>query len=809
MANLKHSAAMTIAVALSAILVVGCGGAQARKAKHLERGQAYLRAGSFEKARVEFQNALQIAPTDPEARFEMAVAAGKLGDVRQAAQFYQATLDVKPDHAGARRELARISLLSGNPDKALELLKPALDKTPDDSELLSIRAAAHAQQKDIPDAQADAERAVQLDPGNEDAVAVLAGIYTAQGDQAKAAELLEAAIHRIPDTVDLRFVLAQLYAQQSRPADVEALLLKIIALKPQDKANRLRLAQFYAQTNQIDAAENTLREAIAQLPKEGTLKFALVDFLAARRSRELAESELKKMIGADPKDVELKFALARFYETGQQPAKAEAVYQDLIKQQGLEPTGLRARDHLAALLAQRNDIAGALALSNEVLDKSPRDDDALALRGNIALQNQDPRSAIADLRAVLRDQPNASGVLRALARAHIANGEPAIAEETIRHAVEANPKDLSLQLDFAQLLAQLGKPEQAKPILAAIVKDQPNDVQALDAQFRVAMATHDVVTATAAADAIVGIRPKSGLGHLYEGLIAESANNPDKALEQYGIALTLEPNAEEPLEAEALLLMHQKRSGEALKRLDAIISSQEKNAFAAKLKGDVLASMGQQAAARAAYEVAITRSPKWWRPYHGVAATQIADKNVDAAIATLRRGLGVAEPADALGTELAALLETQGKSDESIAEYEEVLARYPHSDTAANNLSMMLVEHRTDRASLDRAKALASRFSQSPNVSFLDTYGWVLFKDGDAAASVPVLQRVVDKVPNEPLARYHLGMAQSGVGSNSEARDNLSMAVNSGKQFPGLEEARATLDRLAKAPGTSPAAPKT
>src|SRR5271168_9608 len=50
--------------------VSACGGAQARKARHLEKGQAYLTAGNYEKARVEFLNAMQIAPADPEARFE-------------------------------------------------------------------------------------------------------------------------------------------------------------------------------------------------------------------------------------------------------------------------------------------------------------------------------------------------------------------------------------------------------------------------------------------------------------------------------------------------------------------------------------------------------------------------------------------------------------------------------------------------------------------------------------------------------------------------------------------------------------------
>jgi tetratricopeptide (TPR) repeat protein len=787
----------------------GCGGAQSRKIKHLEKGQAFLVAGNFDKARVEFQNALQIAPKDSEARFEMGVVDEKLGNPREAAQFYQGTIDVDPGHLGARANLARLFLFSGAPDRAVEFLSPALEKHPNDSELLALRAAARLQQKDVTGAQADAERAVELAPANEDAVGVLAGIYTSNGAKDRAQALLEQSIQRIPATVDLRLVLAQIYAQENRAADVEALLIKVVELKPKERAHRLRLAQYYARLNQIDAAERTLRVGVKDLPAERDLKLALIDFLATRRGRDVAEKELQSMIAADPKDYQMKFALASFYEAAQQWDKAAAVYQGVIDQDRFEPSGLSARDRLAALRLQRNDVAGALALANEVLAKSPRDDDALLLRGDIALSRQDPRSAIADLRAVLRDQPNATGVLRTLARAHIANGEPAIAEETLRHAVEANPKDDALKLDFAQLLAQLSKPDQAKPILADLVKRQPDNIKALDSQFRVSLATKDMATAKAAAEAIVGIRPKSAIGYLFEGMVEESENKAGEALQRYSAASDLEPEAREPLQSQVRVLVSLKRTEEALKRLDAVTAASANNEFAPDLKGDVLMAAGRATDAQAAYRVAIARSPKWWVPYRGLALAQIAAKDPDAAVDTLRKAQPIVEQADALGSELASLLEGQGKPDEAIKEYEEILRRNPKSEVAMNNLAMLLVTHRQDHASLDRAKELASRFADSVNPSYLDTYGWVLYKRGEAAASLPVLQRVVAKVPDEALARYHLGMAQSQLGSRDEARDNLTRAVNSGAKFSGLDEAKSTLEKLAILPIQASAAPRT
>ena len=785
-------------VVILAVALAACGGAQARKAKHLEKGYAFLAADNYEKARVEFQNALQISPVDPDARFEMGVVDEKLGKPREAAQFYQATIDVKPDHVGARTNLARLYLFSGVPDKALELIKPAIEKDPDNSELLTLRAAARMQQKDATGAQIDAERAVELKPTNEDAVSALAGIYMFDKTPDKARTLLEDSIKKIPSSVALRLTLAQVYSNQERPADVERVLLEIVQLQPKEKANRIRLAQFYARQNQLDAAEHVLRDGIKAIPDDRDLKLSLVDFLSVHRSPQAAETELKGMIAAAPKDPELKFALAKFYISNKQPDLAEKIYREVIDAEEWDAAGISARDRLASLRAERNDLKGTQELVAEVLAKSPRDTDALILRGDVALANQDPKSAIADLRTVLRDQPNSVGVLRTLARAHLANGEPAIAEETLQRALESNPTDMNLRLDLAQLLAQIGKPQQSKTILLDLVKQQPNNVPALDTLFRVSMTLKDIDAAKSSADALVSLQPKSALGYMYVGMLAEQQNRYEDSLAAYRQAESLQPDALEPLQSVSRLLTAMKRTPEAMKHLDDIIAKDPKNAFAPDIKGEILLTQKDVDGAKAAFKVAIDRAPNWWVPYRNLAAAQFVAKEPDAAIATLRTAETSVSQPDQVGLELAAYFERTGKPEAAMQEYDAIVKRNPKSDVAANNLAMLLVTYGKDAASIDRAKSLVSRFADSSNPSFLDTYGWVLFKHGEAAASASVLQRVASEEPSAPVVLYHLGMAKSQSGSSAQARDNLSRAINSGTKFYGLEEAKATLDSLPK-----------
>jgi len=777
----------------------GCGGAQARKTAHIEKGRQYLAAQSYEKARIEFQNALQIDPKYALARYETGIVEEKLGRLNQAAQSYQGAIDLAPQHEylDATVALAKLMALHGAPERALELVKGALVKHPNEPELFVVRAVARGQLKDLPGATVDAQRAVELAPHDEDALATLAGIYQAQGQPEKAQLLIERAVQDSPASVDLRFMLAQIYAGEGRRADAETQYRKIIELKPTESTHRLRLAQFYSGTDQLEAAERTLRDAVRDFPDDRTVKLSLVEFLSARRGRDVAEAELKKMIKAEPEDYDLQFALAKLHLAAGENQKAEAVYRGVIDRERTRSPGLLARNGLASLRLRQNDPGAALTLANEVLAENPRDNDALIIRGSVELARNDPRDAIADLRAVLRDQPANSAVLQALARAHLANGEQGMAEEVLRRAVELNPGNAALQGELAELLARVGKADEANAVIASAVEQLPGNVQALDTQFRIAMTTKDLHRAKSAADEIVAREPKLAVGYMYQGVVAEDEKRYEDALHLYTVAANLRPDAVEPFEAVVRVLSLNNRLPEALKRLDDAAQKQPQDPLPLDLKGELLIKNGRLAEAKDAFGQAIARAPKWWPPYRGVVKARLLGKeDPDTIIDGLRRAKTVVDPSAHLSEVLANLYLRQGKPDEAIAEYEEALRKYPKSDLLANNLAMLLVTYRSDKTSIDRAHDLAARLAESPSPTYRDTYGWVLFKRGEAAAAVPVFARIVAESPNTAVARYHLGMAQALAGNRAEARDNLSRAVDSGQRFPGLSEAKSALEEL-------------
>jgi Flp pilus assembly protein TadD len=154
----------------------------------------------------------------------------------------------------------------------------------------------------------------------------------------------------------------------------------------------------------------------------------------------------------------------------------------------------------------------------------------------------------------------------------------------------------------------------------------------------------------------------------------------------------------------------------------------------------------------------------------------------------------------AVRLELAMRYEAAGRIDDAARQYEEVLRAAPDMPLAANNLAMLLVTHRRDAGSVERAAQLATVLADSPVPHFLDTYGWTRLQVGDTRGALAALEKASAGAPNEPLIRYHLAMAQIAAEQGEKARANLRAALAAPAAFPGRDKAQSALDSLPSNP---------
>jgi tetratricopeptide (TPR) repeat protein len=787
------AATMALAVTLS-----GCGSAQTRKAKYLQHGQEYLSAANFDKARVEFRNAAQIDPKDAQVHYFLAQVAEKSGDLRAAVSEYQVSIGADAKYAAPRAALGRLYLIGALADKAMELIEPGLVLDPGNAQLLTVRAAARERLGDKPGALSDAEQAVRLAPDDEYGLALLASLYRQRAQPAKAIELVRQSVQRLPKATDLRVILADLLVHTGQNAEAEAQLRQLVSLDPASLEHRYQLAKLYLLLNKPDAAEGALREAVKVAAGKVEPKLQLLQFLQAQRGPERALAEVDAMSTAAAHDSALKLALAQFLAQNGQGDRSAALLRRVVQDEGSKPDGLAARDRLAALLVSKRDLPAAKSLVAEVLKSNGRDNDALVLRSSIALAEGNAEAAIADLRAVLRDQPNSVPVLRALAQAYQRNGENDLAGEAIRNAVQLAPQDVASRLDLAQLLVGEKNLDSARPLLEQLAKDEPLNVQVQWTLFNVQLAQQQYAAARTTAEAILKVRPDIPLGHYLAGVSDEQNNQPAKAEREYDQALKVQPAAGEPLAAVTRLEVRGKQAGKALQRLDALISSQPTSGLARELKAETLIASGRTGQAMQALAESIKVLPQYPQFYSTLASLQLQATRADAAVATLQQGIATTHSAAPLVSALAAAYQQLGRADDAVKLYEDVLAHDPRALYAANNLAMLLITVRSDPASLAQAQKLAEQLVNSPAVNMIDTRGWVKYKSGDFKVAQQLLQQAVDKSPQEPELRYHLGMAQMRNGTPAAAVLNLEAAVAAKTPFTGIDEARAALAQARK-----------
>ena len=94
------------------------------------------------------------------------------------------------------------------------------------------------------------------------------------------------------------------------------------------------------------------------------------------------------------------------------------------------------------------------------------------------------------------------------------------------------------------------------------------------------------------------------------------------------------------------------------------------------------------------------------------------------------------------------------------------------------------------KASLGKARELATKLAATNQPALLDTLGWVHYRLGEYDQAAEVLSGVVEKAPDVPVFRYHLGMTYYKQGDNRAAKKILSEAVADDMKYEGVEEAR-------------------
>jgi len=143
--------------------------------------------------------------------------------------------------------------------------------------------------------------------------------------------------------------------------------------------------------------------------------------------------------------------------------------------------------------------------------------------------------------------------------------------------------------------------------------------------------------------------------------------------------------------------------------------------------------------------------------------------------------LAAADPENRISadTQRSLCFDEMGEPGKARRVLEELHKAYPEHPEVANSLGYFLAEKGED---LDKALELVriALTAQPGNGAFLDSMGWVLFRQGQTESAFDYLIQAVNVLPDDPVILEHLGMALLEMGQREEALGMLRRSLDLG-----------------------------
>ncbi len=295
----------------------------------------------------------------------------------------------------------------------------------------------------------------------------------------------------------------------------------------------------------------------------------------------------------------------------------------------------------ASVLFQSGKLEHAASMCRRILNKHPRDADALQLMGLIAAQSGAIGLAIQWLGKAIQAAGPRFDLCLNLARLLQANGNPEAAIPCYLQALEAAPRNASVWLALGRLLAALGSEEAAgcfrqvnelggEPAEVAEAEMQLGHIYHAQGNLEAAAGCYESVLssdpdsaeayfnlgvvrtmqglqreARAAYREAVRLRPHYAEAHNNLGILEQIRGEWDQAARHYRHAIQTRPDYQDPYCNLGLLLQDQDAPEAALGLYDELIARHPHHADAHNNQGNALLALNRIDAARASYQTAV------------------------------------------------------------------------------------------------------------------------------------------------------------------------------------------------------------
>ncbi|NCC02688.1 MAG: tetratricopeptide repeat protein [Proteobacteria bacterium] len=782
------------------IMLVGisaCDKPEDQAADYIARGNKLYEAGDYTRARLEYKNAARLTPTSADVRYRLGLIDEAQEDFQNAYANYVAAVQQDKDHMLAHLKIALFLIAGDQLEEASTHVAVVLAQTPNNAEAHAIRAAILLRKGDLNASENDARFALHNDPLNVTAYSVLTGLYEKQGKPDSASQILDEALSKMPSNISLRSLQITLFEKINQPEKAAQAYQQLIKTAPNDNRYKLTYVAFLNNHGQSDQAEAYLKQSTDEQPTNWDLKRALIKLLSSNKKIEEAETTIKSYIEQNPNRDELYYWLTELYISNNDVDKASNLLNDLVKVRAeTEITSLDARSSLARIEIIKGNKELAQKLIDMVLKHAPGHTNTLLLRAEMYMNDGFIDQAIADLRTVIRDQPQRAMPYRLLAEALLTQNRTDLAIDTLVQLIQRDSSNETIadRIRLAQYFDASGNSKQGLEVLNQVRKVEPDNAFVLESIIRLATHAHDFDLAEST---LAELEKKEGKKPLCQLLRAKLLMEQDKKTEAVmTLRDVISTDPTQPVADYAL------DDFSKLANLDEIIDLlsglSTQTAQMSYILGQAYLKTGDKQNAIQKLDHAIAQRLKKEKLYTLRAQLFNDDKAHDKAIAILQTGAQINPDSYIIPLMIADIHTKQAQYDEALKIYDQILDRNTNVLMAANNMADLVAEHFYDNPDLlNKARLRAERFIGEPNPLLLDTLAWVYYRQGKTNEALTIMERAMamgNDLP--PLLYYHYGAMLLKSGNRDKAKEQLLRATPDGASYNGLDQAKALLKDL-------------
>jgi tetratricopeptide (TPR) repeat protein len=305
-------------------------------------------AGYWKNSVALFTHAANVTKNNSLAHVNLGAAYDKLGLVDKAKAEFNTALQIDPDSSGTLNGLGELYEHGGNPAKAIDYFNSALRKRPFYGDAHYNLGNVLAAEGNYAEAAEHYAAAIHVKPDSADAYNNLAAMDMRLGKVNEALNEFGTALEIQPDFPEAHVQLADLLVDMGHPEAAWPHYLEAMRLKPGIVHGNVRFGLLLGRKGELDAAISQFLDAIKLQPTNVTVYYNLGAAYAAENKLDAAAENFAHAAKLAPNDADLQGRLAATLAVAGKSEEAVKAYREALQ---LKPDWAPAMRDLAWLLA--------------------------------------------------------------------------------------------------------------------------------------------------------------------------------------------------------------------------------------------------------------------------------------------------------------------------------------------------------------------------------------------------------------------------------------------------------------------------